>query len=446
MPLPQPQPQSFQPPSDVNGTYSTASNVQWVNRSTSAGVQPSASTQAQPSYMNNLQPAAHDWEYTAVSQSLMPSAGIQLASSQSTSSHHQQITVPELFTHSSIERSDDPRRHVPPSSLQDTNGNHWPVDPRFHDPSLAHLPPQPAPSLTQLHRSPSKPSQFDPSSYNTLYTIHPLYPQPQGRGQQDYPPQHQQQRQSPPTKPANTQHLSFDNGSPLPQPSISRSTSQYAGTSAMSSDRNIQPNAHQPTPAQTLHIAPFKSNVSDEGDEIQDEWGYSFRNTFSAPSPPKRASSSRKVKARSPRGDLQPRVTASSQLPICRYPKCNYPVAVDMGTNELTEYCGDMHMRDAVTLLGVPACPACNKFPRRTNNEYCGSPCELWAAEQRHQQQQQQQLQQHSQRQRQQPQLPSTSGVKLQSIASGSGTATWSNAAGNSVSSDNRLQYLQRKR
>ncbi|KAI0296468.1 hypothetical protein BC826DRAFT_1005299 [Russula brevipes] len=61
--------------------------------------------------------------------------------------------------------------------------------------------------------------------------------------------------------------------------------------------------------------------------------------------------------------------------PSCRYPNCFLPVIRDERTHELTEYCGLEHMRDDIR-RGVLLCLACDRYPRRTGGDYCGSHCE----------------------------------------------------------------------
>jgi hypothetical protein len=59
---------------------------------------------------------------------------------------------------------------------------------------------------------------------------------------------------------------------------------------------------------------------------------------------------------------------------------------------------------EAMLNHGVPVCPACEKFPRHTGSEYCGSGCERWAAEKRERAQRRQWQQQRPLRQGQQQQ------------------------------------------
>ncbi|KAH9048428.1 hypothetical protein EDB84DRAFT_231264 [Lactarius hengduanensis] len=112
---------------------------------------------------------------------------------------------------------------------------------------------------------------------------------------------------------------------------------------------------------------------------------------------------------------------AAPRPPICLIPGCHRPVVEDLRTNELTEYCGEAHMIEALQTHGVLVCPACKRFPRRRGREYCGTSCEQWAAQQRQQQQPQQQRQgqQQSSAVNPYPLVPNPN----------SGSVTWSNAA-----------------
>ncbi|KAH9991244.1 hypothetical protein BJV77DRAFT_1008356 [Russula vinacea] len=65
---------------------------------------------------------------------------------------------------------------------------------------------------------------------------------------------------------------------------------------------------------------------------------------------------------------------------FCRYPNCHRPVARDVETQEITEYCSVEHMREDLR-RGIPRCPVCNGRPRRINGNYCGSNCEMWDAQ-----------------------------------------------------------------
>ena len=96
--------------------------------------------------------------------------------------------------------------------------------------------------------------------------------------------------------------------------------------------------------------------------------------------------------------------------------------------------------RDAVQRLGVPLCPACGKFPRRTNNKYCGSLCETWAVQREQQLQLQQeprpqQQQWHQQNQPRQHLQPASSSSP--SVVPSPGAVTWSNAARTSAPPNN---------
>ncbi|KAH9042515.1 hypothetical protein EDB85DRAFT_1070419 [Lactarius pseudohatsudake] len=114
---------------------------------------------------------------------------------------------------------------------------------------------------------------------------------------------------------------------------------------------------------------------------------------------------------------------AAPRPPICLIPGCHRPVVEDLRTNELTEYCGEAHMIEALQTHGVLVCPACNRFPRRRGREYCGTSCEQWAAQRRQQQQQQPQQQRQGQQQ--------SSAVNPYPLVPNpnSGSVTWSNAA-----------------
>jgi len=76
-------------------------------------------------------------------------------------------------------------------------------------------------------------------------------------------------------------------------------------------------------------------------------------------------------------GELHLRRKRSRPDPTCRFPNCFESARWDLNTNELTEYCGQEHMREDVQ-RGVPLCPSCKKSPRRLDSDFCGSSCAAW--------------------------------------------------------------------
>ena len=157
------------------------------------------------------------------------------------------------------------------------------------------------------------------------------------------------------------------------------------------------------------------------------------------------------------------RSATAPTIPTCRYPNCPRPVTMDERARELTEYCSPEHMRfvvlflqgppcsgsllvlnltrrvfpsDAVQRFGYPVCPACNRCPRRSDSNFCGSLCEEWAMQQQRQQQhqhQQQQYQQQEHRQQLQQQRQhwqsSTMGPGPPPMVPNPNAITWTNAA-----------------
>ncbi|KAH9962990.1 hypothetical protein BC827DRAFT_1196309 [Russula dissimulans] len=194
------------------------------------------------------------------------------------------------------------------------------------------------------------------------------------------------------------------------------------------------------THTQVQYVASYQPTLPNEL-EMPDEWGYPTQTALHISNTPRRAQGA-VYTGSATRGASQHHPTATSTVPICRYPNCYYPVTMDERTNELSEYCSGEHMRAAVD-LGFPMCPACNTCPRRANSQFCGSVCEIWIAqqEQRLQQERQQRQQQERQQQHQQYQQWQSSTFGSPSMVPNADPVTWSNAARGSVAQNNGSRY-----
>jgi len=210
------------------------------------------------------------------------------------------------------------------------------------------------------------------------------------------------------------------------------------GTSYGDSVQSQKSRTVQRAPAQTQYVASYQPTLP-VGSEMPDEWGYP---PSSAPQPsnaPMQVYGAPQTTGTAPRAASQSHPMAAPTAPTCRYPNCHRTVTRDERTQEVTEYCGLEHMRDAVR-LGFALCPACKKCPRRTNSEFCGSLCQAWAIHQGQQLQLQKtqphQQQDHHQRHPQRHNWQSPT-VGSPSTVSNTGAVTWSNAARGSTSSNN---------
>ncbi|KAI9441254.1 hypothetical protein H4582DRAFT_2205953 [Lactarius indigo] len=457
-------PQQFQAPVTVSGTHSgTSGNVPWTNRPPS-NTQGTAPGQAPNMYAN---PSGDNWDYSNLTSQLTGSTQLQ-----HTSSRQLQITVPELYpaTSTSSDQYANPQSGDRNRRYQDSTT--WFGD--THDLSPSHM------SLQPLSPLPQPQTTVPP---DVLYSTSPQYPQTPNRGPQNYPPQRrpqqqqQQQQPSPPRPQNNVSSLSQPQVSPntyqgappyVAQYNSLPSSSRYTGTHPSNYGIGNPPVAHQPPPNQNRRDAPIRSTDPGEGGAVLDEWGYrrGGPDTLSASVAPRTApqttpqTAPRTAPQTAPRpapqivpqivpqavrtaplGVPQPVVNIRQQVrpsqpaatvprpPICLIPGCRRPVVEDLRTNELTEYCGEAHMIEALQTHGVLVCPACNRFPRRRGRDYCGTSCEQWAAQQRRQQQQQPQQQRQGQRQ--------SSAVNPYPLVPNpnSGSVTWSNAAGGPTSS-----------
>ncbi|KAH9073035.1 hypothetical protein EDB83DRAFT_155519 [Lactarius deliciosus] len=370
------------------------------------------------------------------------------------------MAVPELYPSTSAPTSSG--QYVNPQSgdrgRRYQHSTTWSGD--SHDLSLSLQPLSPLPQ-----------TQITSVSPNVLYTTPSQTP---NRGPQNYPPQRrpQQQQQHSPPRPQN-------NVPSLSQPQVSPNTSQgapiyatqynsppsssqqYTGTH--SSNYNIgHPPVAQPPPNQNRRDASIRPTGPGESGAIPNDWGYrrggpdtlsvSALRTAPQTAPqnaprnapqnvprnapqnvpqnvPRTAPRTAPLDAPQPVVNIRQRSRSSQPAataprpPICLIPGCHRPVVEDLRTNELTEYCGEAHMIEALQTHGVLVCPACNRFPRRRGREYCGTSCEQWAAQRRQQQQQQPQQQRQGQQQ--------SSAVNPYPLVPNpnSGSVTWSNAA-----------------
>ncbi|KAF8273457.1 hypothetical protein EI94DRAFT_1234225 [Lactarius quietus] len=313
----------------------------------------------------------------------------------------------------------------------------------------------------------------------------------------DLSPQRQQQPQqlsSSPPRTRNNQYLDSNRISPPSHLQVSPTMSQmgplYASqlpsasqhTRTRSSDPDISrlPVAQRPPPSPNRQDVSLRPTRTGNGEGTSDRWGYQPGGASSVSTPPRSSAPQpvvpnivRQPPPRAPPPQAPQPVPRPPSFVTCLIPDCREQVVRDLRTNELTEYCGEAHMRfvvsssshvvwlysyaelrprpapsEAIRRLGILVCPACNKFPRHTGSEYCGYSCEQWAVarERERQQRRQQEQQQQQQRQRQgqqqpQPQQPQQrQGQQPSSVANpypvpNSGSVTWSNVAGGPTSS-----------
>jgi hypothetical protein len=291
----------------------------------------------------------------------------------------QQITVPELYptypttsttTSTSRGQYENPQSHDRPQSTP------WS--------GVSHLPPS---------RTPLQPASQPPR--DVPYTAQPQYRQTQNKDSQNYPPQRQQQQSSSsPPMHRNNQSLDSHHISPLSQPvspntlntsqvgtqytspyNLPPSTSQHARTHSSDHDIGRLPVAQRPPPSPNRQNVSLRPTRPGEGEGMSDRWGFNPGGSLSSSVPsaslyacmtsecsqswsPKvapRPSVPQPVvnsTVRQPPPRLPPQALAPASrppsVPICRIPGCREPVAKDLRANELTEYCGQAHMRFVV--------------------------------------------------------------------------------------------------
>jgi hypothetical protein len=294
----------------------------------------------------------------------------------------QQITVPELYP-----------TPFPTASTTTTSRG------QYENPQSRDRLQQSTPWSGVSHLSPTRAS-LQPTSQppqDVPYTAQPQYRQTQNKDSQNYPPQGQQQQPSSSApRPHNNQSLGSSQISPLSQPVASPNTSQGAQyssqynpppstsqhTRARSSDYEVGrlPVAQRPPPSPNRQNVSLRPARPGEGEGMPDRWGSNSGGTLSSSVPSaslytcmvSECSRSRSPKV-APRPSVpQPAVTNSVRqppprlppqtlapvprppsVPTCLIPGCREQVVKDLRTNQLTEYCGEAHMRFVVSSLSL---------------------------------------------------------------------------------------------
>lgn len=220
---------------------------------------------------------------------------------------------------------------------------------------------------------------------DVLYATQPLYRQTQNKDSQNHPSQRQQQQPSnllP--RPRNNQNLDSNQMTPLSQPVVPPNTlntgtpytSQYnpppstsQHTRIHSSEYGHLPAAQRPPPSPNRQDMSLRPTRPGEGEGTSDRWRFNPGGAVSSSVPSASLSTcmisvyslswSPKVVPR-PAQPVVPNIVRQPphrdptpprppSVPTCLILGCHEPVVEDLRTNELTEYCGEAHMRFVVS-------------------------------------------------------------------------------------------------
>ncbi|KAI9509308.1 hypothetical protein F5148DRAFT_1148393 [Russula earlei] len=181
---------------------------------------------------------------------------------------------------------------------------------------------------------------------------------------------------------------------------------------------SAQPQQQQQFPLQAQHVASYQPTLPRES-EMPDEWGYSAQIS------PQGSSTSAAVRA-APGGSDGPvslsglppprdaglenggaeRVLLARSHAVCTRSRKGRPDRVPVLTEILPPPPPPPRIRDAVERLGFPVCPACGNCPSRTDSEFCGLLCQMWAEQRREEQELQEERRRRSHPQDRQHQRP----------------------------------------